>query len=119
MAPRRRRRSRSFKQRVEDIRHEPRQLTLAILGTLVVLTGLLFTWEAFRAVNALQEAESRADVLRENIVDGDIDAARRSLEQFDASTSRAHNSTNGPDLVAGRAGSAPRPKRRRDSDGGP
>ena len=62
----------------------------------MVLAGLLFTWEAFRAYSAIQDAEERAGVLQENIVEGDVDAARTSLERLDESTSRARNSTNGP-----------------------
>ena len=47
-------------------------------------------------VSSLQEADDRAGVLQDNIVKGDVDAARLSLERLDESTSRAHNSTNGP-----------------------
>ena len=82
--------------RLEDIWANPRQRTLAIIGALVVLAGLLFTWEAFRAYNSIQEAEERAGVLQEDIVEGDVDAARKSFERLDDSTSRARNSTNGP-----------------------
>jgi len=87
---------RSTRQRLEDIWDNPRQRALAILGTIVVVAGLLFTWEAFRAYSSIQEAEDRADMLRENIVEGDVDAARRSFERLDDSTSRARNSTDGP-----------------------
>ena len=87
---------RSMRQRLEDVWDNPRQRALAILGTLVVVAGLLFTWEAFRAYNSIQEAEDRAGALQENIVEGDVDAARRSLVLLEESTSRAHNSTDGP-----------------------
>jgi len=90
------RRPRDLRGRLEDIWDNPRQRTWAIIGGLVVLAGLLFTWEAFRAYNSIQEAEERAGVLQENIVEGDVDAARTSFERLDDSTSRAHNSTNGP-----------------------
>lgn len=90
------RRPRDIRGRLEDIWENPRQRAWAIIGALVVLAGLLFTWEAFRAYNSIQEAEERAGVLQENIVEGDVDAARKSFELLDESTSRAHNSTNGP-----------------------
>lgn len=90
------RRSRGMRRRLDDIWANPRQRALAIIGVLVVLAGLLFTWEAFRAYSAIQEADDRAGVLQENIVEGDVDAARRSLVLLDESTSRAHNSTDGP-----------------------
>ena len=97
MAPRDRgRRPSGWRRRLGDIWDNPRQRTWAIVGTIVVVAGLLFTWEAFRAYNAIQEADDRAAVLQENIVEGDVDAARKSFELLDESTSRAHNSTNGP-----------------------
>ncbi len=89
-------RSRGMRRRLEDIWANPRQRALAIIGIPVVLAGLLFTWEAFRAYTALQEADDRAGILQDNIVEGDVDAARRSLTLLDESTSRAHNSTDGP-----------------------
>jgi len=92
----RRRRPLDIRGRLQDIWDNPRQRTLAIIGAVVVLAGLLFTWEAFRAYNSIQEAEERAGVLQENIVEGDVDAARKSFELLDESTSRASNSTNGP-----------------------
>jgi hypothetical protein len=69
---------------------------VAIVGVIVVLAALLFAWEAYRAANALQQADKQAGVLQQNIVNGDVDAARLSLKKLDASTSRAHNSSNGP-----------------------
>lgn len=90
------RRPPSFRKRVEDLRHDPRRLALVMAGVVVVLSALLFTWEAFRAVSSLQDADDRAGILQDNIVEGDVDAARRSLELLDEYTSRAHNSTNGP-----------------------
>ncbi len=97
MASRKRgRRPRGWRGRLGAIWQNPRQRTWAIIGTVVVVAGLLFTWEAIRAYNSIQEADDRAAVLQDNIVEGDVDAARQSFEQLDASTSRAHNSTNGP-----------------------
>ena len=91
-----RRRSRSFRQWLEDLPHNPRQLTWTIVGVVVVFSLLLFTWEAFRAVSSLQEADDRAGVLQDDIVEGDVPKARRTFELLNESTSRAHNSTNGP-----------------------
>ena len=96
MAPRSRRRPRDIRGRLDDIWANPRQRTLAIIGTLVVLAALLFTWEAFRAYGSIQEAEDRAGVLQQDIVEGDVDAAIKSYERLDDSTSRAENSTDGP-----------------------
>ncbi|MFZ0142505.1 MAG: DUF4012 domain-containing protein [Aeromicrobium sp.] len=97
MASRRRsHKPRSMRQRLEDIWDNPRQRALAIVGLLVMAAGLLFTWEAFRAYGSIQEAEVRAGILQDDIVEGDVDAAVKSYERLDASTSRAHNSTNGP-----------------------
>ena len=64
-------RPRGWRRRLEDIWASPRGRTVTILGVLVVLAGVLFTWEAFRAYNALQDADDRARVLQENIVEGD------------------------------------------------
>jgi hypothetical protein len=85
-----------IRQRLEDIFDNPRQRALAIICLVLVVAGVLFTWEAFRAYSSIQEAENRAGVLQENIVEGDVDAARMSFERLDDSTSRAHNSTDGP-----------------------
>ena len=90
------RRPSGWRGRLGAIWQNPRQRTWAIVGTVVVVAGLLFTWEAFRAYSSIQEADDRAAVLQENIVEGDVDAARKSFELLDESTSRAHNSTNGP-----------------------
>jgi uncharacterized protein DUF4012 len=90
------RRPRGLRDRLLEIRDDPRRLALSIAGVVVVLAGLLFAWEAYRAVGALQDANERAELLKQNIVDGNVDAARRSLMRLDESTSRAHHSTDGP-----------------------
>lgn len=81
---------------LDDIWANPRKRALAVIGVLIVLVGSLFTWEAFRAYHAIQEADDRAGVLQESIVEGDVPAARQLLALLDQSTSRAHNSTDGP-----------------------
>ena len=73
-----------------------RRLIVWGLGAVFVLACLVFGWEAVRAAQALEDVEDRVGVMQQNIVDGDVDAARRSLELFDASTTRAHDSTDGP-----------------------
>ena len=90
------RRPRGLRRRLLELRDNPRRLALVVVGLVVVLAALSFTWESYRAVNALQDANDRADVLQENIVNGDVEAARRSLELLDDETSRAHHSTDGP-----------------------
>lgn len=78
------------------IRDDPRQFALALAAVVAVLATLLFIWESYRAFGALGDAEERAEILQENIVNGDVDAARRSLELLDESASRAHGNTDGP-----------------------
>lgn len=73
-----------------------RRVLLASVGTVVLLALAVTTWEAFRAVSSIREAERTADVLTDDIVEGDVGAARSTLEELDRSTSRAANSTNGP-----------------------
>ena len=63
---------------------------------MTVLVGALFAWEAYRAVGALQDANVSANVLKDNIVEGDVDAARRTLTAVDDATSRAHANSDGP-----------------------
>jgi hypothetical protein len=92
----RRRRSGRRPGRLREIRESPRRLALTLVGVVIVVAALFFAWESFRAISALQDAADRAGVLQQDIVDGDVDAARRSLELFDESTTRAHHSTDGP-----------------------
>ena len=73
-----------------------RHWVLLCVGAVFVLACLNLGWEAFRAAGALRDAEDRAGAMQQNIVDGDVAAARRSLELFDASTTRARESTDGP-----------------------
>ena len=97
MASRNRRRGSGRRpRRLRQIRESPKQIALSLIGVVIVLAGLLFAWESYRAVSALQDAADRARVLQQDIVDGDVDAARRSLVRFDDLTTRAHHSTDGP-----------------------
>lgn len=81
---------------IDTIGKDGRRLTLVIVGTVVVLALAVTTWEAFRAVSSIREAERTADRLTDDIVKGDVDSAQETLEKLDESTSRAANSTNGP-----------------------
>ena len=72
-----------------------RRFMLTVAAVVVVLALAITTWEAFRAVGSLREAERTAGVLTDDIVHGDVDAARVTLEDLDEDTSRAANSTNG------------------------
>ncbi len=83
-------------QSVETIGKDRRRLTVVVVGSVLVLAIGVTTWEAFRAVSSIGEAERTSEVLTDDIVEGDVDAARVSLEKLDESTSRAANSTNGP-----------------------
>ncbi len=95
-----RRRRQVFRARLESVidtlSADRRRFALAVLGIVVVLALAVTTWEAFRAVSSIREAEQTADVLTDDIVEGDVDSARVTLEKLDESTSRAANSTNGP-----------------------
>lgn len=90
------RRSNRRSRGLRGLRDDPRRLVLTVAGVVVLGAALLFSWEAYRAIGALQDADDRAEVLKQNIVDGDVAAARRSLIRLDESTSRAHGSTDGP-----------------------
>ena len=95
-----RRRRQVFRSHLEDVidtlSADRRRLALAVLGIVVVLALAVTTWEAFRAVGSIREAEQTSEVLTDDIVEGDVDSARVTLEKLDKSTSRASNSTNGP-----------------------
>jgi hypothetical protein len=81
---------------IDTIGEDRRRLTVVIVGVIVVLALAVTTWEAFRAVSSIREAQRTADVLTEDIVKGDVDSAQVTLQKLDESTSRAANSTNGP-----------------------
>lgn len=81
---------------VESWALDRRRVVTSVAAGVVVASLLLFAWEAFRAVGSLREADSKAEVLKNEIVNGDVDAARRTLLALNEDTSRAANSTNGP-----------------------
>ena len=90
------RRSRDLRSWLQDVWDDPRRRAVAIVVGVVVLALLFTIWQAFRAYGAIQDAEDRAGVLQEDIVKGDVDAARLSFERLDESTTRAHRNTSGP-----------------------
>jgi len=97
LVPTRQRESRSgSSRRPARVEGGRRRLVLALVGVVVVLAGALFTWEAYRAVGALQDANQRGKALKQNIVDGDVDAARVSLGRLNEASTRAHSNTDGP-----------------------
>lgn len=73
-----------------------RRFGWSVVAAIALVATLLFSWEAFRAVASLKEADATAEVLKTDIVNGDVDAARLALSEFVDDTSRAENSTNGP-----------------------
>ena len=77
-----RRRGRRMRRRVEAIRVSRRQGIWLSVVALLVLAGGLFTWQVFRAVDALQTASERATALKSDIVAGDVDAARADREDL-------------------------------------
>jgi hypothetical protein len=81
---------------VRDLFADRRRVVLTAIAVVVVVAGALFVWEATRAVGALKDANQRAERLKANIVDGDVDAARVSLKRFDEASTRARENTDGP-----------------------
>jgi hypothetical protein len=79
-----------------DLHLSRRQVVLAVIATVVVAALALFAWEAYRAVGALKKANDQANVLKQNIVEGDVPAARVNLKRFDESSTRARKNTDGP-----------------------
>lgn len=63
---------------------------------LVALAVIVFAAQAWRAVRALDEAESLSQGLSDRIVQGDVPGARAQLDAFDRATTTARKSTNGP-----------------------
>jgi hypothetical protein len=63
---------------------------------LVALAVMVFAVQAWRAVRALDEAESLSQSLSDRIVQGDVRGARDRLDAFDRATTTARKSTDGP-----------------------
>lgn len=57
---------------------------------------IVFVAQAWRAVRALDEAESLSQGLSDRIVQGDVSGARAQLDAFDRATTTARKSTDGP-----------------------
>jgi len=57
---------------------------------------IVSAFQAWRAVRALDEAESLSQGLSDRIVQGDVSGARAQLEAFDRATTTARKSTDGP-----------------------
>ncbi len=85
-----------FEDVVSAMTKDRRRLMVSAVGLVVVVALAITTWEAFRAVSSLREADRVAGVLTDDIVRGDVDAARVTLDRLDKDTSRAANSTDGP-----------------------
>ncbi|MCW2846881.1 MAG: hypothetical protein JWR90_855 [Marmoricola sp.] len=68
------------------------QLIVRVLGGLVLLLVLLFAYQALRAGLALREAETQAQLLKQQLNDGDQRGATRSLREIAAAgrTARSH-----------------------------
>ncbi len=69
---------------------------MQVAAALVALSAVVFTVQAWRAVQALGEAESVSQSLADRIVNGDVAGARAQLDAFDRATSIARESTDGP-----------------------
>lgn len=82
-------------------RHRPwyRKITRAQVGWAAVgvltLLALIFAWQAARASSALRLAASQAQVLQNQIVAGDDEAAKSTMVSLRASSTRAKDATDG------------------------
>lgn len=79
-----------------DVFSSRRRVVLAAVAAVLLVLGVVFVLQATRAVGALEEVNQRAERLRATIVDGDVDAARDALKQFDEASTRARENTDGP-----------------------
>ncbi|HJR89978.1 MAG TPA: DUF4012 domain-containing protein, partial [Aeromicrobium sp.] len=68
------------------------QIALVLVALIVIMS----TVQAWRAVRALDEAESLAQGLSDRIAQGDVAGARARLDAFDRATTTARKSTDGP-----------------------
>jgi hypothetical protein len=73
-----------------------RRLLVQFALVLVALAVIVFLFQAWRAVRALDRAESLSQGLSERIVQGDVQGARAQLGAFDRATTTARKSTDGP-----------------------
>ncbi|WP_159085752.1 DUF4012 domain-containing protein [Aeromicrobium chenweiae] len=68
---------------------------LGAVVVLVVVAGALLARQASTAKTALEDAASQAKILQNHISQGDVSAARSSLEDLQSSTGKAHTNTDG------------------------
>lgn len=62
----------------------------------VVLVGGWFAWVVWQAAGDLQEVERQGQLIRAELVDGDVDGAARALEAFQEAAAEAESATDGP-----------------------
>ncbi|TXL62280.1 DUF4012 domain-containing protein [Aeromicrobium terrae] len=90
-----RRRPHGWRRVTETLRSRRVQVGLGVL-VLLVIAGGIFVSEALKATGALKDARDEAAVLKEQIVSGDVNGARATLERLDRETTRAHDASDGP-----------------------
>ena len=66
------------------------------VGAVLLIALAIGGWQARQASDALSRARDEASVLKQQLIDGDVDAARVTLERLDRDTTAARESTNGP-----------------------
>jgi hypothetical protein len=71
-------------------------IAVGVIALLFVLAGLLLVFDAMKARGALLDAEDQALDLRQQVTDGNVDAARSALAGLKDSTREAEASTDGP-----------------------
>lgn len=72
------------------------RLVLAVVGALVLVGGLVLTWQGVRAGILLSRASDQSQTLLVQVAQGDADGARRTSASLIESAEKAHDATDGP-----------------------
>ncbi len=79
-----------------DKRFPPdRRTLLQLLAAVVVILGIVFTIQVLQARTALSKAAAYAQVLQQQIENGDVTAAKRTLKDLQENAAMAHGKTDG------------------------
>ena len=79
-----------------ETRYPPDRRTLfQIAAALVVIAGLIFTVQLLQARSSLSKAAAYAQALQQQIQDGEVDKAERTLKELQSNAADAHDSTDG------------------------
>lgn len=81
---------------VRWLQEKPSRTAWTIGGGLAAIVVLWIGWTVLSAVQALQDVQHNAVVLRTELQDGDADHAREALQHYQDSAETAHGRTDGP-----------------------